>query len=85
MSEVKPNKIYMKQNQSLQEQNVNKDIKGEVKEELLESSLQPLFNGMEIMQVGDMVNITMPLSLYKIFSMFFKKLNLQMDKGVERC
>jgi len=86
MSELKP-KIYMKQNQSQQEQNVNKDIQGEVKEELLESSLESLFNGIEILQVADgIAHVTIPLSVLKILNLFLKKLDLNstLERGKER-
>jgi transcription antitermination factor NusG len=81
MSEDSKPKIYMKQNQSQQDQNVNKNIKQEAKSELIESSLEPLFEGIQILEIsGGVAHITMPLSLLKILNLFFKKLDLQMDK-----
>jgi len=80
MLEDKP-KIYMKQNQSQQEQNVNKNINQEAKSELSMSSLEPLFEEIQILEIsGGVAHITMPLSLLKILNLFFKKLDLQMDK-----
>ena len=75
----------MKQNQA-QNENVNKDINQEAKGELIESSLEPLFDGIEILEIsGGVAHITMPLSVLKILNLFLKKLDLKMDKGVERC
>ena len=78
-------KVYMKQNQA-QNENVNKDIKKEATGELIESSLEPLFDGIQVLEItGGLAHITMPLSVLKILNLFLKKLDLQMDKGVERC
>ncbi len=64
---------------------LQKEAQDNIKDGVMDAATDKLLEGVEMMEIaGGMVNITMPLAMFNILSMFFKKLENELDIGAER-
>ena len=59
--------------------------KDQLEDTVLDSATEHFLNGVELVQLGgNMVSITMPLAMLNLLSMFFKKIENEMNMEVGR-